>query len=1009
MRIPRHALPWTLLFLIVSTLSPLLRAQQRQEKVLYEFCSHDGNDCPDGAQPLYGALVQDSQGNLYGTTRYGGVQDAGVVFELSPPPGGGDGPWTETVLHSFCSAASCQDGKWPWSGVILDSHGNLYGTTSAGGTVTHGVAFKVSPPPGGHGSWTESVIYNFCSVGACRDGSEPQASLIFDSSGNLYGTTSVGGAHRAGMAFRLSPPPGGQGLWTQTILYPFCIIAGCADGLVASPGALSIDPAGNLYGTTQFGGGPSDGGIVYQLSPSGGQYGFWAMNVLHTFFGSIDDGSVPLAGVTRDTHNNLYGTTQQGGRYGGVVYELSPPHGGSGPWTETIIQNFYARDGANSVAPVIFDAAGILYGTAQNGGANGGGLTFELTPTGNGSWTEHALYNFCWPTCTSGNYPFAITLDHIGNIYGTSGGGDWGHGVVYELPWGIPTTTVLATAPNPSDLQQTVTMTATVTSQNGSIPAGTVVFNSDDVEIGSVTLDDAGVAVLTDSNFTPVPHHLVAVYQPSTRWTGSTSNTVMQVVNPWYASTTSVTSSPNPSTIGDVVTFTATVGPPGSPRPSGTVSFTSDGTPISGCTNIPLPYSLQVTCSSSTTPVGMNTIVATYSGNPYWGPSSGSMWQTVNPVPTPLQFLTTTPCRVLDTRPQNGGAGPIHGGTAEDFALPQLGDCNVPANAVAYSLNLTAIPHGPLGYLTVWPTGENRPNVSLLNSPDGRTKANAAILPAGTSGAVSVYASDTTDIALDIDGYFVTSGVQTLEFYTLPPCRVIDTRHPDGPLAGPFLAGLVERDFPVLDSSCIPQNVNAAAYSVNFTAVPHAPGQQLGYLTVWPEGDAKPVVSTLNNPKGTIVANAAIVRAGAGGGVAVYPDQDTDLVVDINGYFAAPGGPNGLSLYALSPCRALDTRQAGDGQPFNGRLTVNVAGGACAPPANAEAYVFNATVVPSGNLSYLTLWPDSEDQPIVSTLNAADGWITSNMAIVPNINGSVDAYAAGVTQLILDISSYFAP
>jgi hypothetical protein len=179
-------------------------------------------------------------------------------------------------------------------------------------------------------------------------------------------------------------------------------------------------------------------------------------------------------------------------------------------------------------------------------------------------------------------------------------------------------------------------------------------------------------------------------------------------------------------------------------------------------------------------------------------------------------------------------------------------------------------------------------------------------------------------------------------------------------------------------------------------------------LTVWPKGELQPVVSTLNNLSGTIVANAAIVPAGTAGAIAVFPNDTTHMVIDIDGYFAA-AGQGGLSLYSVAPCRVLDTRNVGNGQPFNGSYTVNVAGSSCEPPSSAQAYVFNATVVPSGVLGYLTLWPDSEPQPGVSTLNASDGAITSNMAIVPNINGKTDAYANGTTQLILDIFSYFAP
>ncbi len=376
------------------------------------------------------------------------------------------------------------------------------------------------------------------------------------------------------------------------------------------------------------------------------------------------------------------------------------------------------------------------------------------------------------------------------------------------------------------------------------------------------------------------------------------------------------------------------------------------------------------------------------------------------PPPPPVQFVALPPCRVVDTRPESGGDGPIQGGTSEDFALPD-GDCNIPTTATVYSLNVTVVPNGRLGYLTIWPTGQDQPLVSLMNSLDGRIKANAAIVPGGADDAVSVYVSDTTNVVIDIDGYFASADDSTLAFYPLTPCRVVDTRNANGHLGGPFLASGVERDFPVLESTCIPQGVTPAAYSFNVTAVPHPAGQRLGYLSVWPVGQQQPVVSTLNNPTGTIVANAAIVPAGTEGAIAVFPNNNTDLLIDIDGYFAAPD-TGGLSLYPTALCRVLDTRD-NNGQPFQGERTVNVVGSSCAPPATAQAYVFNATVVPPGHLGYLTLWPDGEDQPVVSTLNASDAAITSNMAIVPTNNGSIDAYASALTQLILDISSYFAP
>ncbi|MGA2373256.1 MAG: hypothetical protein ACLPPV_09480 [Candidatus Korobacteraceae bacterium] len=368
----------------------------------------------------------------------------------------------------------------------------------------------------------------------------------------------------------------------------------------------------------------------------------------------------------------------------------------------------------------------------------------------------------------------------------------------------------------------------------------------------------------------------------------------------------------------------------------------------------------------------------------------------------PLQFVSVTPCRLVDTR--NGS--PIQGGASQSFILPQLGNCGIPATAAAYSLNVTVVPITTLGYLTIWPTGENQPVASTLNSPDGRIKANAAIVPAGYQGAVSVYVTDTTNVILDIDGYYAPPASNTYQFYPLTPCRLVDTRGADGELGGPRLQAQTPRDFPLLQSTCIPSGLQPLAYSLNFTVVPNPGGQPLGYLTVWPVGEPQPTVSTLNNPTATVVANAAIVPAGTNGDINVYAYNTTDLLIDINGYFAAPG-TGGFSMYPVAPCRVLDTRQSGGS--FVDEKTVNVGGSACAPPSNAAAYIFNATVLPPGSMPYLTLWPDGSQQPVVSTLNAYDGFITSNMAIVPTSNGSIDAYAYALTQLILDISGYFAP
>lgn len=368
-----------------------------------------------------------------------------------------------------------------------------------------------------------------------------------------------------------------------------------------------------------------------------------------------------------------------------------------------------------------------------------------------------------------------------------------------------------------------------------------------------------------------------------------------------------------------------------------------------------------------------------------------------------LDFVPVVPCRLVDTRSGTGafGAPELAAGATREFDIPQAG-CAIPSTAVAYSLNVTVVPNAALNYLTMWPSGQAQPTVSTLNSLDGRLKANAALTPAGVNGGVSVYASNATQVILDIDGYFVPAGTTSaLAFYPVTPCRVVDTRQGTGALGGPSLAGQSTRAFPVRSSGCgIPST--AQAYSLNVTAIPHT---TLNYLTTWPTGEPQPNVSTLNSSTGAIAANAAIVPAGTSGDISIFVSDSADVILDVNGYFAAPA-VGGLALYPATSCRALDTR-SGSGA-FSGAVAVPIAGSSCAPPSTAQAFVLNATVVPAGRLDYLTLWPDGEAQPVVSTLNAIDGAITSNMAIVPTANGKVDAFAAASTNLIFDISSYFA-
>ena len=378
------------------------------------------------------------------------------------------------------------------------------------------------------------------------------------------------------------------------------------------------------------------------------------------------------------------------------------------------------------------------------------------------------------------------------------------------------------------------------------------------------------------------------------------------------------------------------------------------------------------------------------------------------------RFVPVNPCRIADSRLPNGpfGGPSMLAAEVRAFAIPGSG-CGIPSTAMAYSLNVTVVPHGPLSFLTAWPTGQPQPFVSTLNSFDGRIKANAAIVPAGLNGSVSLYVTDPTDVVLDIDGYFVAaSGNSNLAFYPLTPCRIADTRLPNGVSAGPSLNAQETRSFFASLPGCsFP--FSAQAYSLNMTVVP--PGA-LGFLTTWPYLQPQPFVSTLNALTGTVTANAAIVPAGYNGAISAYVTNRTDLVIDINGYFAPPGSVGELTYYPVTPCRIADTR--GPAGPFGGPAMgagqsrdFPITTSSCGLPSTAKAYSFNATVVPAaGVLAFLTLWGTGQAQPVVSTLNSFDGAVAANAAIVPaGAAGSVTAYVSHATDLIIDVNGYFAP
>jgi uncharacterized repeat protein (TIGR03803 family) len=279
------------------------------------------------------------------------------------------GQYTEKILHHF---GLNQDGHTIFGTPSLDAAGNLYGTTQLGGTNNAGTVFELIPTS--EGPWTEKILHNFALDG---DGTNPMVGVIMDKAGNLYGTTTSGGANSGGTVYRLSPHTDGS--WTETIVYSFPFIQPSSSS--EPDGSLLRDKAGNIYGATIYGG-ANNAGVVYKLSPQAD--GSWTETILHSFNANGTDGFNAFTSLVFDTAGNLYGATMSGGIHqglngNGTVFELTPQADGS--WTESMLFSFDSTDGAGpSWGGLIFDASGNLYGATRGGGANGEGTVFKLTP-----------------------------------------------------------------------------------------------------------------------------------------------------------------------------------------------------------------------------------------------------------------------------------------------------------------------------------------------------------------------------------------------------------------------------------------------------------------------------------------------------------------------------------------------------------------------------------------------------------------------------------------------------
>jgi uncharacterized repeat protein (TIGR03803 family) len=415
----RHDFSFMMMLCAVVLLAVAIPSAAQQETILHTFTS---SEFGSGPYAPANAVVFDAEGNLYGTTPAGGppqTENGGAAYELSPQA---DGSWVLSVLYFFNGG---RDGEYPYSNLIFDSAGNLYGANSGGGADYRGVVFQLVPQA--EGRWKENTLMTFMGQAAGT-----LSGLIFDKDGNLYGTNYGDGPYECGEVFELSPTPGG--VWTQQVVHSFTGVPnGCGPG-----GNLVLDAAGNFYGITYRGGEASDGGTVYELLPKAN--GDWGEKILYSFDGDSASDDLPFGGPVLDNSGNLYGTARgkENGRDqgSGTVYKLSPS--ADGAWTQTILHQFNddGVDGFTPLAGVVLDPAGNLYGTTSEGGAFGGGTVFVLSPGPDGSYGEAILHSFGSPSDGRNPQYGNLIFDSAGNLYGTTQSGGpaaGGSGTVFKI------------------------------------------------------------------------------------------------------------------------------------------------------------------------------------------------------------------------------------------------------------------------------------------------------------------------------------------------------------------------------------------------------------------------------------------------------------------------------------------------------------------------------------------------------------------------------------------------
>ncbi|HUO29391.1 MAG TPA: choice-of-anchor tandem repeat GloVer-containing protein [Bryobacteraceae bacterium] len=412
---------------LVAVLAATTAVYGQTLNVLHNFAHNELGYLP------VGGVTIGSNGELYGTTVYGGASGCGILYELVPPTSPG-GTWTEVVLHNLTAS----EGN-PTSGLLLGAGGALYGAAGPGSQDLGGEVFQLLPPTGARARWVEQVLYAF-NTSSGGYGSDPRATPVFGPHMALYGSTNAGGAYTDGTIYRLLPPGAQGGAWTEQVLHEFDYFAG--DGTSPS-GALALSSNLTIYGAASYG--ASGYGAIFQLAPPAQPGGTWTETLIHSFTGGSDSGYPN--GVILGPNGVLYGTTNGSPTGGGctapcgTVFQLTPPASPGGTWAETILHSFtgggFTADGTNPNSAPVLGPNGVIYGTTLNGGLHNVGMIYELLPpsTPGGAWAEVPLYSF---NDTEGAGPLSVAVGPDGNLYGTT---SWGgvsndgnnQGVVFQL------------------------------------------------------------------------------------------------------------------------------------------------------------------------------------------------------------------------------------------------------------------------------------------------------------------------------------------------------------------------------------------------------------------------------------------------------------------------------------------------------------------------------------------------------------------------------------------------